>query len=197
MTRAPAKRQRLRVAMLLPALLLAAAPLAYLAYSHWSRALEERQEHALAMLAALAPAGEYALLTGNTVGLSAALGSDELRRAFTGVVLLDADGSILFSKGRARHLPSAGPPAITPVIRRDGRRLSLAAPIRLTPLTLDDRLLVVDVDAPGEQVLGWLLADIDLAPLRDAGIRTLAIGLLVALGASLAALAAARCAHRS
>ncbi len=188
-------RQRLLLAVLVPAALLAVG-VAWLFLLHNARALEEAlRERGLAIVRFLAPAAEWGLASSSQQVLLPLLQAAMAQRGVTAVIVYDADGFVV---------SRVGVPTLTPDLRaavadggvlgRGTERMAFFAQVLAAPLRADG----AGAPAGGETAtpLGWVHVELETqtvqANRRAGAVQAL---LAVVLGLTVTAALAARLAR--
>ncbi len=198
--------QRLLLMVLLPLVVLSLATSAlYLTYGNQPLELATR-ERGLAIAGFFAPAAEYAVMSGNDEALGPLMTSAMAQDGVAAVAVFGADNAPLARRGDLQVLDLAWLHRTTLARMKSARpgRLAFAAPVRPTPIAVDEALQVASskpvsgmvADAPQSPV-GWVYIELDTRPLEAAQRNVVLTAVLLCVGVlALAAIPAVRLAHR-
>lgn len=193
-------RQRLLMVALVPMALLALGMAGLFMTWGMQSADNAMRDRAMAIASFMAPAAEYGVLSGNRATLESLLQAARAQREVMAVVIHDRDGTVLALSGHTLLADSDRLTANerTAILDTDSGRLSVATPVSLTRLVIDD----VPSDelrrnpAPGADTIGWIYLEFDTRAL--AGEKRLIIIttlILAAAGLGLAGILAFRLAR--
>ncbi|MBR0565672.1 diguanylate cyclase [Azoarcus sp. L1K30] len=179
-------RQRLLMVGLLPAALLAACITSLVLWRGTSAMDAALNDRGVAIVSFLAPAAEYAVISGNRDTQMSLLQAVLEQADVTGAALYDRDGGLLAVSGRLRlvHAGQVVGSDRPQIIARGESRLGYAAPVVSAPLIIDD---VFDPQSRAgrrdrTETIGWVYVELsdDALLARKNNIILLAIGVFVA-----------------
>ncbi len=191
---------QLLLTVLVPVVALSATTSAlFIAYGSHPIDLATR-ERGLAIARFLAPATEYAVMSGNTEGLDGMLGAALGQDGVVAVAVFDAGAAPLARRG---DMQIFDPQWLTGTERarvdasRPGR-LAFAAPVRPTPIDVGGPVAPAAASPIGAALpTGWVYLELDTRPMEAARRNVVLTAILLAIGVlALAAIPAIRLAHR-
>lgn len=186
-------KQRLLMVVLIPAAVLATVITVLLLVRDTQAMDDAAAERGLAIVSFLAPAAEYGVISGNRVNLTSLLQAVLGQRDVAAVAIYNPDGSMLAVSGKPRMVNVAAVLAAGDAValERQSERISFAAPVKPTPLVVDDIFEADPRTAPkgDAQPIGWVYVEVDTRSLAERK-RELVLGTLVVVAVGLALTAA-------
>lgn len=194
--------QRLLLAAILPAALLASAITSVVLY-RGTRLLDQALvDHGSAVVSFLAPAAEYGVISGNRTQLDALLQAAVGQREVSAAAAYDEQGALLASRGRFAVLSHDRLKSINAGVVPDvgPQIVAMIAPIVSAELQIEDEPLIGNPSRPAREgatrVIGWVHVELSTGPSTKEKQAIVAAALIVlALGLSLTAALALRLAR--
>lgn len=182
LVRDPTIRQRLLIASLLPATLIAVLVSGFLIHDSTTTLARSVQDRGLAIVSFLAPASEYGLISGNRENLDALLQATVHQGQVHAAAIVDRQGRTLAISGATKPPPRSVLSAVDRPLSlprtASGTPPGFAAPVVRSSVDLGD---MIEPGSAAHDVLGWVYAEIDDAALKQRSMLVVAsdVGLIL------------------